>query len=185
MNQPSATPPKLPFELQVNEHVLLHCRRHWVFLTIGMVKVALVGLLPIVALLLLASFTFGLDGRGGQVVGLICLVWFVFWAIKGYFALYRYNNDIWIVTDQRVIDSTKTNWFNHRMASADLEDVQDISTNRSGLFGTAFDYGNLLLQTAGERENFILSGIPKPAEVLTLIDVHRDAAKRELRNPGL
>ena len=185
MAEPLATAPKLPFALQANEHVLLYCRRHWVFLTIQLTKHALAGRLPIAALLLLASLTFGLDGRGGQIVGLVCLVWFVFWAVKGYFAWYRYNNDVWIVTDQRVIDSTKKNWFHHSMASADLEDVQDISTDKSGLFGTAFNYGNLLLQTAGERENFILSGIPKPSEVLALIDVHRDAAKRELRGSAL
>ena len=174
-------PPKLPFALQDGERIMLHCRRHWAFLVVQLAKHVLIGLVPIVLILLIAGKTFGLDGRGGQVVGLLCLGWFLLWSFKGYLTWYKYHNDVWVVTDQRVIDSTKFNWFHHRMASADLSDVQDISINKSGLFGTAFNYGNLLLQTAGERENFVLSGIPRPTEVLALIDKTRDAAKRAVR----
>lgn len=173
--------PKLPFDLQKNETVLLFTRRHPVFLVIQMVKHALFGLVPIAALLTVFAITAGLDGRKGQVAGAISLVWFIFWAVRTYFAWYRYNHDTWVVSNQRVVDSVKNHWFHHAMASADLDDVEDISIRRSGLFATAFNFGDLLLQTAGERPNFVLSGIPDPPSVLALVDRSRDAAKRAMR----
>ena len=67
------------------------------------------------------------------------------------------------------------------MASADLDDVQDIALAKEGLFPTMFGYGDLRLQTAAERANFVLRGIPKPKDVLALVDRERDAAKRRIR----
>ena len=65
-------------------------------------------------------------------------------------------------------------------SSADLVTVEDMSINKSGIFPTMFNYGDLLAQTAGSREKFVLSGIPEPTSVLALVDRYRDAAKREL-----
>ena len=172
---------KLPFSLQTGEEVLLFTRRHWAFATWELTKIGLIGLLPIVALLVLASYTFGLDGRGGLIVAAVCVVWAIVWLIRGYFAWYRYSRDIWVVTNQRIIDSVKNHWFHHGMASADLDDVQDIALAKEGLFPTMFGYGDLRLQTAAEQAHFVLRGIPKPKEVLALVDRERDAAKRRLR----
>jgi hypothetical protein len=171
---------KLPFELQATEVVLLFCRRHWAFLASQMAKVVLFAVVPVVVLLTIVSLTAGLGGRPGQVAWIVSAVWLVAWAVKGYFAWYRYNHDIWVVTNQRVIDSIKRHWFHHGMASADLVDVEDIAVKREGLFATAFKFGDLHLQTAGERPNFVLSGIPQPGTVLALIDSQRDIARREL-----
>ena len=107
-------------------------------------------------------------------------LWLVFWAIKAYFTWYKYQNDIWVVTNQRIVDSLKRNWFHHRMSSADLVNVEDMSVDRGGVFATMFNFGNLICQTAGSRSNFVLSGIPEPAEVLALVDRSRDAARRDL-----
>lgn len=174
-------PVKLPFTLQQNEQVLLLARRHWAFLTWKLIKEAVLALVPIAILLTIAALTFGLDGRGGQVVALICLAWFLVFAVRSYFLWYRYNNDLWVVTDQRIVDSSRRHWFHHAMASADLDDVEDIKVHKEGLFPTLFNFGDVRLQTAGEQPNFILSGVPRPNDALALIDRQRDAAKRRLR----
>ena len=173
--------PKLPFDLQNDEHVLLFARRHWAFLASSLAKNLLIGLIPVVAVLILVGKTAGLDGRLGQVTWVLVALWVVFWGVRLYFDWYRYNRDIWVVTNQRVVDSVKKHWFHHSMASADLDDVEDISIKKEGIFPTMFNFGNLLLQTAGERPNFVLSGIPEPSKILALVDQTRDAAKRKLR----
>jgi len=172
---------KLPFELQNNEVIRLVARKHIAYFVWQVTKHALAGLIPAAALLAIFALTAGLDGTLGLVVWAIAAAWLVFWAIKIYFDWYSYRNDIWVVTNQRVIDSYKRNWFAHRMASTDLVSVEDMSIDKSGVIPTAFNFGHLQLQTAGQRENFILSGIPKPSNVLALIDSERDAARRELR----
>ncbi len=171
---------KLPFELQATEVVLLFCRRHWAFLASQMTKIVLLAAVPVAVLLTIVSITAGLGSGAGKVAWLVSAAWLLFWAVKGYFSWYRYNRDIWVVTNQRVVDSVKRHWFHHAMASADLVDVEDIAVKREGLFATVFKFGDLHLQTAGERPNFVLSGIPDPGSVLALIDSQRDSARREL-----
>lgn len=101
---------------------------------------------------------------------------------RGYFTWYRYENDIWVVTNQRLLDSLKSHWFHHRMASADLVDVEDIAVVREGFLQTIFKFGDLKCQTAGEQPNFVLAGIPDPVSVLGTIDRARDAARHALRD---
>jgi hypothetical protein len=136
-----------------------------------------VGALPIVILTLLAGLGPGLGSGAGLVVLILDVLWAGYWAARIYFTIYRYNNDLWVITDQRIVDSLRRHWFHHRMASADLVDVEDIAVQREGLLPTMFNYGDLRCQTAGALPNFILAGIPKPAEVLGIVDAARDAAR--------
>lgn len=173
-------PPKVPFDLQDGEDVVKVARRHWAFLTVNLGKDILIGLVPIIALIVLIQLTSGFDGTPGRIAMVAMGLWFLFWAVRAYFTWYRYQNDQWVLTNQRIVDSQRNHWFHHRMSSADLVNVEDMSIQKSGLFSTMFNYGDLLAQTAGSREKFILSGIPEPATVLALVDRYRDAAKREL-----
>src|SRR5690606_33112858 len=116
---------------------------------------------------------------------LLAAMWAMFWAFRLYFTWYRYQNDMWIITNQRVVDSSRQHWFHHRMASTDLIDVEDIAIQREGVLATMFNFGSVQLQTAGVQANFVLSGIPKPSGVLGTIDGARDAARRELTTRGL
>jgi hypothetical protein len=175
---------KLPFELQASETILVLCRRHWVYLYPKLAVLALAGLVPAIVVTVIASAGPGLGSTVGRIVLLADVLWLAFWAVRFYFTLYRYNNDLWVVTNQRIIDSLRRHWFHHQMASADLIDVEDISVRKEGLLPTAFNYGDVRCQTAGEQPNFILANIPDPSGVLGTIDAARDAARRELAQPG-
>ncbi len=179
--QPPADNQKLPFELQNGESVVLFCRRHWVYFYTKIAGIVLALIVPTAAVVWLVHITAGLGGTVGKVALIIALVWVIFWAIRGYFTWYRYQNDVWVVTNQRIIDSTKYNWIKQRIASADLVDVEDINVVREGLFATMFNYGDLRVQTAGEVGNFVLGGIPAPSKVLGVVDSSRDAARRQFR----
>lgn len=172
---------KLPFELQQGETVTLRCRRHWVYFYSKMAATVVAGILPIVALLLIVrAIDDGLGGTAGKIALLISAVWALYWLIRGYFTWYRYQNDLWVVTNQRIVDSVKRHWFHHRMASADLVNVEDMAVHRDGILPTMFNFGDLRCQTAGQQANFILAGIPNPTKVLGVVDAARDAARREL-----
>ncbi len=176
---------KLPFELQSGEQVLVFTRRHWISIVPRMVADVLALIVPIVMVMWLASATTGLGGNGGKVVAVLALAWAVLLVIRGYFDWYRYQNDIWVVTNQRVVDSVKRNWFNHTMSSADLIDIQDISIERNGLLATMFKFGDVRCQTAGELPHFIFAGIANPGKMLELVDATRDAARKDMmRIPG-
>lgn len=172
---------KLPFELQGGEQVILFARRHWLFFYGQLAVIVLAGVVATIAIVILVLATIGFDGIAGKGIAVALLIWALFWGVRAYFHWYRYQNDIWAVTNQRLVDSIKRHWFHHQMASADLVDVEDIRVVREGFLQTVFKFGDVRCQTAGEVPNFVLDGIPDPNQVLAVVDGARDAARRELR----
>lgn len=164
-------------ELQPGEHQVLLCRRHWIALYPQLLLDLLVAAIP-VGLLMWVVRSQGAGGRGEQIALAASAVWLVVMAFRAYFHWYRWRHDTWLITNQRLVDSVRRNWFNHEVSSADLIDIQDVSMSRSGVFQTALDFGDLNVQTASEQQRFVLAKIPGPAAVLTILDRTRDEARR-------
>lgn len=171
----------LPVELQPTEHALLVCRRHWLRLYPLLVGQAFAAILPVVLLIVIVSRTTDFSGAARAASIVVAALWVGYWLIAGYFTWFRYQHDVWVITDQRLIDGLRRHWFHRQVASADLVDIEDVSVQRAGLLPTLFDFGDLRVQTAGEQSNFVLAGIPRPAQVLTVLDAARDDARRQLR----
>jgi hypothetical protein len=175
---PALQTPSLPFALQDGEQVVLFTRRHWLYLWPMLVFRLFVGLAPLGLVLGLAALTLGFGSIAGRILLVLGVLWAGYWLVRAYFGWYSYSHDIWVVTNQRIVDANRPSWFKSRLASADLVDVQDIAVEQSGPLQTMLHYGNVRCQTAGERENFVLGGIPHPTNVLAVVDSTRDAARR-------
>ena len=119
-----------------------------------------------------------------KVFWIAALVYLVYWALRIFFNWYRYNNDIWVITNQRIIDSTKTSPVTLKLSTADLVNVQDITVERDGIFRTLFNYGDVICQTAAELQEFRLIGIPHPEDVQLMVDKERDRERLRTRTPG-
>jgi hypothetical protein len=169
---------KLPFPLQQSEKVLVVCRRHWIFLWPRLVLEALIAILPIVALFLVLQWAGALHGATAKIAALVSLAWLAIWGVRMFFIKYRYDNDLWTVTDQRLIDSTRSSPFSLRMTAADLVNIVDTEVVRSGILATLLNFGDIRVETAGERENIFLAAVPRPSEVHALIDKERDRERR-------
>ncbi len=95
------------------------------------------------------------------------------------FHWYQYENDLWIVTNQRLIDSTKSTPFSQDIKTATLFNLQDINIQKRGIFQTIFEYGDIICQTASASgQTFPFRGVSTPAEILDLIDDQRFALQR-------
>ncbi|MEX2081210.1 MAG: PH domain-containing protein [Dehalococcoidia bacterium] len=171
----------MPVDLQPAEQILIASRRHWAYLAWKLIPQALLAILGA------AAFIFILTTSLNSTVTLILLVlaglWTVLFAIRSYFVWYRYQNDVWVITNQRIVDSLRKHWFHHQLASADLIDVEDMSIKKEGILPTMFNFGDVRCQTAGVAPNFILAGIPDPKEAMTVIDNARDVARKALARP--
>ncbi|WP_322795616.1 hypothetical protein [Tepidiforma sp.] len=175
--------PRLPFDLQPDEAVLAHVRRHWLYFSLRMAGIVAAGVGGTALLAWLSWGLLDLEGTASRVAMVVVAGWATAWAVRGYFTWYRYQNDTWTVTNQRLVDSLKRHWFHHQMASADLVDVEDLRIVRSGVLSTLFDFGAVQCQTAGNVPNFVLAGVPKPSRLLAVVDAARDAARRSLGRP--
>lgn len=164
---------KSPVALQPEEVVLEILRRHWIHLLkrLGFPLLALIGGGILGWLVGFAS------GSLGTIVFLAVAVYAIGWALLNY---YKYHHDVWMITNQRLVDSTRPSPIHHIVSSADLINVEDIHIDKKGIFQTLLDYGDVVCQTAGVKANFTLYGISNPTEVLSLVDLSRDEARKRV-----
>lgn len=91
-----------------------------------------------------------------------------------------YYFDVWIVTDQRIVNIEQKGLFSRVVSELELEKIQDITTDVKGVIPTFLNYGDLQVQTAAEEERFQFHNIPDPYEVKNIImNLHK---KSELRD---
>ena len=56
------------------------------------------------------------------------------------------------------------------VSSAKIENIEDVTANTSGPLASVFDYGTILIQTAGEKTEFEFEHVPQPAKITKLIN---------------
>ncbi len=169
-----ARPPKLPFPLQEGEQVVEICRRHWLYIWPRIALMTVAAISPMVLLGWVLSKLGALHDTGLKAFAVVVAAYVAYWLFWMLLDWYRFKNDIWVITNQRIIDSTKRSPFNLRISTTDLVNVQDMSIERDGIFRTVFDYGDVVCQTAAEVGEFRLPGMHHPRQVQALIDKERD-----------
>lgn len=70
--------------------------------------------------------------------------------------------DMWIITNDRLVDIKQISLFARTIAEVDLYQIQDVSSDVRGFFPSLFNYGNVTLQTAGPVPKFILYNVHRP-----------------------
>ena len=70
--------------------------------------------------------------------------------------------DVWIITNDRLVDIRQESLFSRTIAEVDLYQIEDVSSEVKGLFPSLFNYGNVYLQTAGPVPKFVLYNVPDP-----------------------
>jgi len=78
----------------------------------------------------------------------------------GTFWIWRRNKVV--ITNKHVVDVDQIGLFNREVSTLRLEEIQDVSAKINGPLQTMLGYGTLIIQTAGERENFVFDYVPDP-----------------------
>lgn len=77
--------------------------------------------------------------------------------------------NVYIVTDKRIIDIDFFNLIHKQVSYTELDKIQDITYSTGGVIGTLFNWGDVLIQTAGASPNFDFLKVPQPALVVEKI----------------
>ncbi len=170
---------KYPVNLQKDEKVVRLLRRHPARLILDILLTVIIEILVLVVLFWLRDTVEFLGLLWNILIGIALVGGLLFIGIE----FYRYRNDVWLLTNQRIVDSTRTSPFNQTVSSADLVNVQDMNFHKRGVLATLFNFGDVTCQTASHTQHFTFRGVSRPEEVLHLVDTHRDQARNRLHNP--
>jgi hypothetical protein len=162
----AAKPVGTSFETQHNdEHILLLLRQHlatqikYVFIALGLI------LMPI-----LFNYIGLLSFLPDRFQFIALLGWFLI--VLGYvlevFLGWFYN--VYIITDERIIDVDFTSLLSKDISYAKLDNIEDITARTKGALGAIFDYGDVIIQTAGTQANFEFANVPHPSKVVAFLN---------------
>ncbi|MFH1244176.1 MAG: hypothetical protein V1487_01170 [bacterium] len=87
--------------------------------------------------------------------------------------------NIYLITDERIVDVDFLNIFFRRISTAKIEEIQDVNVTSSGAMETFFGYGNVFIQTAAEVSQFEFLAVPKPDLVGKIINRMIDLEEQE------
>lgn len=179
-----------PSYLKMNpgEEVILESHRHWVniapffastaiVITIGFYMIGYVGSNPESANRLFPGLSLGI------VTPLVALL-DVFAIIILFFAYSVYRQNKIVLTNMHFIQITQTGLFGRTLSKLSLDELQDVRGSRKGVFGTILNYGEILIETAGNEENFFFRPAPDPLNIAEQINDTHEYYERKYNIPS-
>lgn len=97
-----------------------------------------------------------------------------FWIVLAFGLLTRsflsWFFNVYIVTDERIIDVDFHSVIYYNVSSAKIENIEDVTTKTIGPLAAVFNFGSILIQTAGEKNQFEFEHVPQPAKITKLLN---------------
>jgi len=77
---------------------------------------------------------------------------------------YNFSQSVLIITNQRLMYVDQIGFWKRKIIEAEINRIQSVSSDLSGMFKVIFKYGNLIVKTAGtgQESDIIVRDIPNP-----------------------
>lgn len=162
--------------LQSDEKVIRVVRPHVIIITFKLSAFLVLAFLPLIIPDAIAAaspdvnpFTELMPWLGEELSHFLLGLWWLFLWMGAFRALTSYYLDAWLITNKRVVDIEQHGFFSREVSSVFLANVQDATTNVSGLLPTLLNYGDLEVQSAAATNRFRIVGVPNPRSLRDLI----------------
>ncbi len=166
-------------------------RKHWLILLINESGPVLSLLLWLLGLIVRIVVTPPLLALGVPVFWLwiayfVLILPILFWAVWQYIDWW---NDLYVLTENRVIDIEKTPLQKEERREANFGVIQDVRYTKPNPVAQLLDFGNVIVETAGEAGAFTFDWVPQPRrvqdEVFERVQRFRERREREQREQRL
>ncbi len=148
-------------QLRKGEKVIIETKPHWLTLVVPF-------------LIMLIGLIFGIViGSYGIILTIILIGYFIYKIIQR-------NNNLWAVTNLRVIDEYGV--FSNNSKESPLDKINNVSYGQSFL-GKVFGYGNVQIQTAAEIGSTTYFAVENPKELKdTITRMQEEYKLRQIQN---
>jgi len=143
-------------QLKKDEKIIMETKPHWLTL-VGPFLLMLIG--SIIGIII---------GSFGLLIGLVLVGYFIYKIIQR-------NNNLWTVTNLRVIDEYGV--FSNNTKESPLDKINNVSYLQSFL-GKIFGYGNVQIQTAAEIGSTTYFAVENPKELKDTITLMQEEYKQ-------
>ena len=96
--------------------------------------------------------------------------------------------DMWIVTNDRIVDIEQHSLFHREITELDLYRIQDVTASVRGVFSTLFKYGDVTIKTASSTSTIVFRNVPNPnhirEQLISLADEDRKYHMKDITLDG-
>lgn len=165
-----------------HEKIVFQMRSHWILFVGEMLLLVVLAVLPIglyyVFQGVMPSLLVGTLSKPIMVLSTSAfyLMLWLFFITK----FIDYYLDVYLVTTDRVLDVSQQGMFARTVSELDLARVQDVTSEVKGVLRSLLGFGNVYIQTAGEKERFIFEDVAHPDRIRKrLLDLVEEDRKRQ------
>jgi len=175
---------KIPVAGHENDKVIISTKRHLASLIGAIIMILVMIILPIIIITFLLKVNPEL--AKGLVINFIVILTAIYYLVVATIALtiwVSYYFNIFIVTENEILDISQEGIFDRRVSEVSLLRIQDVSARIKGFWPTLFGYGDVVAESAGENtRTYIIDSIPHPVEVANkILALHNEHIQREER----
>lgn len=152
--------------LHEGEEKILEVRRHLFVFYARMFWLTVLVLLPLIIFSIFRGYLeILLNGSEGMVFSALYLLWILILWMSFFYQWTDYYFDVWIVTNERIVDVEQVGFFSRKVSTLQLDRIQDITVRVDGMVATFLKFGDLHIQTAGDQPMFVIKQASQPLEV--------------------
>ncbi len=168
--------------LRPDELVIFAVRRHWANLVRRLFA-------PVMLLLILAPLLYVLLSATGIAMDILAvLIGLLITALVGFggWQYIDWRDDSFILTTQRIVHIEEVWPISEAFEESGLERIQDIHEVQTGIAANLLNFGDVILQTAGETVQIDLIGVAQPDQIREIIfrEIERNRARDVLQMRG-
>lgn len=169
-----------------NEEILSVIHRHWFNILTHFLIILLFLFLLIASIFFLPAFFLEMAGpQSARFFVFIENSFLIFIWLFGFLVWIDYYFDVWVITNERIVNIEQKGLFAREISELDFSRVQDVTITVEGLIQTVLNFGDVRIQTAGEEEHFVFRQVPDPYKIKDVImQLSRDFANQNTQAPS-
>ncbi len=173
-------PEKIAFaDQEEDEYIELFLRHHWVT-NVSWVFIVILGfVLPMVVVNLQVVKDLLVFSRMPTEIFLsLLLLWYMFIVLYAVSQFLHWYFNIYIITNKHLVDVNFVNLMSRDKIEVQLDDIQSVKSTLKGILGSLFNFGDVVIETAAEKQNINFYAVPKPDFVTERIQDLQEAEER-------
>lgn len=167
----------LPFELFEGEKIIEELDAHWTWILPTLAKATIAIVFYLSLAYLAPDYFFG--ASSGRIISLLIVM-----GIVGYVVIMRKKHHFsrFIITNLRLVEIDRHRFLHAQIYEVPYDHIQSVRALKHGFWGTLFNYGTLIINTAGEEGQFEFGGnrLVNPGKVQSVILITRDEFLKNL-----
>lgn len=160
--------------LQPGEVVVATIKRHpFGILSLYFVTILGMAITAFIAFLLVPDFVSQFSSEGADLaIGVAACIIVLLILVLGVATSVYWQNE-WVVTTDSITQITQNSLFGRQVSQLSMDNLEDVTVNQDGIIPHMFGFGELKVESAGERSKFVFAYCPNPNKYArTILEIH-------------